>query len=259
MIRLLDESLEEFLRGEVPLRQGEIDVAFETPDKTWSAGITQPTLSVFLWDVRRSAHEARSGRISATGAGTNGYKLAPPRVACRYHLTAWASDPRDEHRILSSVLATLLPLRTMPPQYLKGALAASKPPPDFRTGTPHVKDFVDFWSALQGKVKAGIDLVVTITIDSGVVLEAGPPIGSSSARSSDTTEPDRISESARVGGRVTDPTAVGAVVRSASDAALVGDDGTFWIDAAPGEEITVDTDPPKTATVPDSGPVWVED
>ncbi len=258
MIRLLDEGLEEMLKAEVSL-MADVDISFETPTKDWSAGITKPTLNVFLWDLRRSAQEARAGRVNVSRGGSNGYQLAPPRIACRYHITAWASDVRDEHRILSSVLATLLPLRTMPTQYVKGALAEAKPGPDFRVGSPHVKDFVDFWSALQGKLKAGIDLVATITVDSGAVLAAGPLIGTVGARSTDITEPARVSEASMVGGRVTDPSAVGAIVRAPADATMVNEDGNFWIRAEPGDEITVDTDPAKTTTVPDDGPIWVED
>jgi hypothetical protein len=35
----------------------------------------------------------------------------------------------------------------------------------------------DFWSALGGQLKPGLDIVVTATIDAAIAAEAGPPVG----------------------------------------------------------------------------------
>ena len=177
MIRLLDESLEEMLRTEVPLPAADIDVAFDTPDDEWSNGITRPTVNAFLWDVRRSAKESRAGRITREEASGVSYQTVPPRVAFRYHLTTWAADVRDEHQILGAMLVALLPIRQMPQRYLTEPLRAPLPAPDLRVAAHDAKDFVDFWSAMEGKLKAGLDVVVTATVDSNLVLPAGPPVG----------------------------------------------------------------------------------
>ena len=51
MLQLLDESLESFLRAEVPLGARDVDVAFDAPDKEWASQISRPTVNLFLWDI----------------------------------------------------------------------------------------------------------------------------------------------------------------------------------------------------------------
>ena len=57
MLNLLDESLEAFLRAEVPLPSKNVDVSFEAPDSDWGAGVTKPTLNLYLWDLRLNFDE----------------------------------------------------------------------------------------------------------------------------------------------------------------------------------------------------------
>ena len=52
MLHLLDESMEAFLRAEVPLSVRDVDVVFEAPDGDWAAGVSRPTVNLYLWDVR---------------------------------------------------------------------------------------------------------------------------------------------------------------------------------------------------------------
>ena len=61
MLNLLDESLETFLRAEVPLSAKAVDLSFEAPDSDWGAGVTKPTVNLYLWDVRRNVEGAQSG------------------------------------------------------------------------------------------------------------------------------------------------------------------------------------------------------
>ena len=65
------------------------------------------------------------------------------------------------------------------------------------------------------------------------------------------------SEARKVAGEVLDPAAVGARVRSPIGGAVVNPAGQFLISARPGDEIVVETDPPRTAVVPDTGGVRV--
>ena len=87
MLHLLDETLEAFLRAEVPLPR-HVDVAFDAPDGEWSAALSsRPTVDLYLWDVRRNTQrattESRWSRRTAAG-------VPPPlpRVDCRYLVTA---------------------------------------------------------------------------------------------------------------------------------------------------------------------------
>jgi hypothetical protein len=52
MFQLLDDVLEAHLRNTVPLDRS-IDVSFAIPDREWSAGLSRPTVSAYLWDIKR--------------------------------------------------------------------------------------------------------------------------------------------------------------------------------------------------------------
>src|SRR5215469_724524 len=120
MLNLLDESLEEFLRVVVPLPRREIEVSFEAPDKDWAAKVAKPTINLYLWDVRRNLSERDLGVESVVDDDGQVLLRAPlPRVDCRYLVTAWTSDIRDEHSLLGNALAAILRYPELERQYLQ--------------------------------------------------------------------------------------------------------------------------------------------
>src|SRR3954464_4527352 len=122
MLNLLDESLEEFLRTVVPLPKREIDISFDAPDKDWSARVSRPTINMYLWDVRRNVSEREMGMETVHDANGRPHRRSPlPRVDCRYLVTAWTADIRDEHSLLGAVLAALLQREEIGAEYLRGA------------------------------------------------------------------------------------------------------------------------------------------
>lgn len=249
MLQLLDESLEDFLRAEVGLTKDEVDIVFEAPDDEWRAGVTKPTVNLFLWDIRRSTDEASAGREQIEKDGTVYWRMRPPRMVFRYLCTAWTNEVQDEHRLLGLCLAAFLANRSLPEQYLKGVVADMEPGPTVRVAAHDAKDFAEFWSALEGQLKPGLDLIVSAVVDPNVLVPAGEPTEDVGFRTSDVNEPDRTSETRRVGGRIEDPEAVGAVVRSPRGSTVVGDEGEFLIPAEPGDEIVVETADPVTMLV----------
>lgn len=109
MLNLLDESLEHFLRVVVPLPNRDIDVAFEAPDRDWAAGVSRPTINLYLWDVRPNTDEREFGMEDVTdGQRRIGRRSPRPRIDCRFLVTAWTSEVRDEHSLLGRVLVALL-------------------------------------------------------------------------------------------------------------------------------------------------------
>ena len=122
MLELIDEGLEAFFRGSVPLSPVDVDVAFEAPDKDWTAKLTRPTVNLFLWDIRRSVN-SRSGMRTVEVDGTMVHQPAHPVVELRYLITAWTSDHSDERGLLAGVMRALLtygqpfPASTSPPPY----------------------------------------------------------------------------------------------------------------------------------------------
>lgn len=165
MLNLLDESLEEFLRTVVPLPRQEIDVSFDKPDREWAARVAKPTVNLYLWDVRRNTAEREYGGKPLTGKDN---RAALARVNCRYLVTAWTSDIRDEHSLLGLALTAILRYPELGRQYLRGGYASVTPLPRLRLGEGNGPDSADFWSAIGGTLKPGLDLVVTATVDSAL-------------------------------------------------------------------------------------------
>ena len=254
MLNLLDESLETFLRAEVPLPPRSVDVSFEPPDSDWSAGVTKPTIDLYLWDVRRSAGDTESGfEIVEDEDGKKSRRAPKPRVDCRYLITAWTSEIHDEHALLGQVLASLLTHDYLPERHLADLYAKVRPLPTLSVASSGAQDQSDFWSALGGQLKPGLDLVVTATVDAGIAWEVGPPVDRYRIAIKDTSDDGLVSESAFVGGRAEG--AAGTTVWSPRGSAALSPDGEFLVRANRGDKVTVDAEPGAAGKVPKKGPV----
>jgi Pvc16 N-terminal domain len=176
MLQLLDESLEAFLRSAVPLPVREVDIAFEAPDRDWSAGVSRPTIDLYLWDVRPNLGEREFGVVDINTKNGRRRQESLPRVDCRYLVTAWTSDVGDEHSLLGRVLGALLLHPVMDAEHLVPRLADVLPLPSLELRGGAGSENSDFWSALGGQLKPGLDLVVTATVDAAALHEAGPPV-----------------------------------------------------------------------------------
>ena len=112
----LDDALREFLIRELPINDGEIDIAFDQPKREWSSRLSRPTLNVFLRDIRENV-KLRS-HSPGYDVAINGDHATLSRqglyLDLYYMVTAWATDPADEHRILARALASLLRYRYLP-------------------------------------------------------------------------------------------------------------------------------------------------
>lgn len=162
MINVVDRALERYLREQVPLRESTIGVSFDPPDRDWCAGLNRPTVNVFLWDVSRAAKTAYSGIDERrTDQGTE-RRPVNPGVELHYLLTAWASAVSDEHQVLGSVLAAVLrrgviPRDTLPEGVVDGPCRIALDTPEHRVPG-------EFWSALGGRLKPGLQLKVTLRL-----------------------------------------------------------------------------------------------
>jgi hypothetical protein len=237
MLNLLDESLEEFLRAAVPLPKREIDVSFDAPDKDWSARVSRPTINVYLWDVRRNVSERDLGMQTVHDGNGHPHRRAPlPRINCRYLVTAWTADIRDEHSLLGATLVALLRHSELDREYLQGAYRDVERVPSIEVGTGEGADNSDFWSALGGQLKPGLDVTVTATVDSSLLVAAGPPV----LRYSIIATPaggDPV-ERLFVGGRSEEQ--AGTLVSTPHGATEVGPEGTYLVPAEVGDQISVE-------------------
>ncbi len=204
MLHLLDDSLEAFLRDAVPLPKREVDVAFEAPDRDWAARVSRPTVNLYLWDVRHNLDERSGGVEVVTGEDGHSHRRVPlPRIDCRYLVTAWTSEVRDEHSLLGATLCALLRHCELDQKYLPAPYSAVQPRPSIAVAASNGTDNSDFWSALGGQLKPGLDVVVTATVDAALLVAVAPPVQRYTIRT--TAQGSDAGERLLVGGHTTEP------------------------------------------------------
>jgi len=178
----LDATLAAMLRAELSLQN--VTVSFATPDDQFPpTSVVLPAIVLFLYDVREN-YELRTDQweLDRQPGGVATRRRAPSRVDCSYLITAWASatapdPPADEHRLLGEVMRVLLQHRTVPETYLRGELAGQEPPLRARLMTDNLLQSIgEFWQAMGGKPKATLHYAVTISVDVGEPVPAGPAV-----------------------------------------------------------------------------------
>jgi hypothetical protein len=258
MFHLIDSALEQCLRAEVPLPSADVDVAFNAPAKDWSARLSRPTVNLFLWDIRRSSAKQRAGVEEVEIEGRK-FRRVPPRVIeMRYLITAWSSEHRDEHQLLGNVASTILAHRSIPNNYLPDGfeLPDGKPVAMSLTTTSDLKPN-DFWSSIDGQLKPGLDIVVTFRVATTLTEVAEPATGVDLGVG-DTRDPTRTSSRSYVTGHIADPDAVGRIVRTRRGKATVQETGNFVVPGEPGEQLTIESEPPVTTEIPADGRLELE-
>ena len=119
----LDEALRTLLKRELERHGFEgVEIAFDAPATDWSAKLTNPTVNLFLYDLRE---DVANSEASTRNMRINGAQIAAPppmRLEVTYSVTAWTKAVEDEHRLLSQVLAILFSHVSLP------AGSARRPP-----------------------------------------------------------------------------------------------------------------------------------
>ncbi|MFF4514158.1 DUF4255 domain-containing protein [Streptomyces mirabilis] len=179
MIHEVDEVLKGLLRSGALAGSG-IEVAFDAPSREWAARRNAPAINAYLYDIREDVRRRERGAMAVRDErGIVLRRRQPPRwFRLSYLVTAWTKQPQDEHRLLSAVLATLLPHEILPPHALPDALAALGLSVPLSVANLHTesRSLAEIWSALGGELKPSLDLVVTAPFPSFPEYDAGPPV-----------------------------------------------------------------------------------
>ena len=181
MLQDLDATLATLLDSELSMQN--VAVSFAAPDNQFPPStVTLPAVAFFLYDVREN-FDLRSGRREVDRADGSFTRTPPPvRVDCSYLITAWASesapDPAaDEHRLLGEVMKVLLRHRKIPENYLRGELAGQEPPlPAKIIGETQLQSMGELWQAMGGRPKATLHYAVTVSVNAGEPMPAGPAV-----------------------------------------------------------------------------------
>lgn len=196
MLHVLDDVLEQHLRKTVPLGR-DIAVSFAMPDREWSTGITRPTVNAFLWDIRREDKRTGSGVELVGNGDAKTRRLALPRVRVSYFISTWTGDLRDEHVLLGRLLQGLLRVRRLDMDEMPPEFATLGSPIELLINTSETRASKDFWAAVDGKFRPGIDLQVILPVDPGFGTLAGPPTEGIGIKTTDSRQPTRQSERVR--------------------------------------------------------------
>jgi hypothetical protein len=211
----LDEALRTLLRRELERHGFEgVDIAFDAPSKEWSGKLTNPTVDLFLYDIRESVDRAVASPTEHRG-GAQATVVPPPlRLELTYAVTAWTKAVEDEHRLLSQILAILVSYRHLPEEVLNGRRDDARlRAVETLVGRPR-EEKADFWTSVGGEFKASIDFVAHLTIESGATFVRGPEVRTTTLRTRRADGPaSTMTELHRLGGTVRD--ADGAPVRDA--------------------------------------------
>ncbi|WP_399886306.1 DUF4255 domain-containing protein [Streptomyces sp. BBFR51] len=179
MIHEVDEVLKSLLKSGALTGSG-IDVAFEAPTRDWAARRNAPVVNSYLYDIREDVGRRQRGQMPVRDQDDVIVKRRrPPRwFRLSYLVTAWTKTPQDEHRLLSAVLATLLPHEALAPSELPASLGALGLSVPLTVAGVHTesRSLAEIWSALGGELKPSLDLVVTVPFPAVPDYDAGPPV-----------------------------------------------------------------------------------
>jgi hypothetical protein len=165
VIQFVDQAIEGFLRQRVPLPEATVELSFDAPDRAWGAAVTRPTVNLFLWQIKRNVLRSQTG-LQQRQAVEGGIERRPasPVVDMHYLVTTWASEQDDEHLLLGSVLTCLLSFPKLPEEHIPAQLPRDGPL-GLALASEGLRSPGEFWSALGGRLKPGLEMEVTVPID----------------------------------------------------------------------------------------------
>lgn len=169
MIADLDETIRQLIVKELPIRNNEIDIAFDQPKREWSARLTKPTINLFMYDLRENV-QYRNRNWSAPQSSRDGrsvtMKTQPFRIDCYYAMTVWATEPEDEHRLLTSTLLAMFRHSVFPGDYLIGQMQEQPYSVPLKVSDPeHLKNPTELWGVIDNEMRPTVSVMTTIALD----------------------------------------------------------------------------------------------
>lgn len=179
VIHEVDEVLKGLLRGGALAGSG-IELSFDVPTRDWAARRNAPVVNAYLYDIREDSSRRQRGHTAIRDdRDVVVRRRRPPRwFRLSYLVTAWTKTPQDEHRLLSAVLATLLPHELLSAETLPGSLGRLGMTVPVTVGVmpTESRSLAEIWSALGGELKPSLDLTVTVPFTAYPDYDAGPPV-----------------------------------------------------------------------------------
>ncbi|MEM7344709.1 MAG: Pvc16 family protein [Chloroflexota bacterium] len=167
MIDDLNEALRELLKRELPVKNGEVEIAFEQPKREWSARLSRPTLNIFLYEMQENTKLRQQPSWGVTGR-SNGIATQarePLRMDLRYMITAWATEAEDEYRLLGRSLMAFSRFDTIPEELLPDSLQNQPVGIPLEIAQPStLQNATDLWSVLDNEMKPALACSITLAV-----------------------------------------------------------------------------------------------
>lgn len=190
MIDRVDEALRRLLHRDLPVKNGEIDIEFDQPNREWSARLSRPTLNLFLYDMRENTHLRQPSpqwQVSRNDDSSVTQRRRPVRVDLFYAITAWATEPADEHRLLTRTLGALFRNPFIPDDLLPQELQDQPAPIAIEVAQQEMlQNLSDFWNALDNRIRPAITCRITVAVDPYAPIST-PVVGERELTFRDTT------------------------------------------------------------------------
>jgi hypothetical protein len=168
MIDDLDDALRDLLIREMPIKGNEIDISFGQPNKEWSSRLSRPTLNLYLHDIRENPTLRRDQNFAELERRPDSvvHRRPPLRIALHYLVTAWATAPEDEHRMLARALLALLRYQELPDDVLPEGLQDQPSPIPLKVAQADMLEKPsDIWSVLDNQQRPGITFTATLAFN----------------------------------------------------------------------------------------------
>ena len=174
MFAEIDDSIRQLLIQRGKLDSGEVDVSFQMPTRQWAAGISRPTVNLYLFDIRENTELKNPNPwVVRRGPDNTAIKSRPDvRMDLTYKVTAFATTVEDEHRLLARTLVTFLQNPSLPAGVLHSSLGDEEIPTMVTSNSPG-QGMADFWAAMNNDVRPSLDYRVTASIDLSQEIEVG--------------------------------------------------------------------------------------
>jgi hypothetical protein len=156
-------------------------VRFETPAPAWAQAPPEvPLLAAHLHDIRESAQPPSADAVLArddAGRAT-GWQLPVRRYRVSYLLTAWTSDgPASQHDLLGAILAGCSTVEAIPPDCLRGILAAQAHPVLLSCApADHAPAAPEFWPSLGIPARTSLSLLLVVPVVPPLITDLAPPV-----------------------------------------------------------------------------------
>ncbi len=265
MIDDIDEALRQLLIRDLPIKNSEVDIAFNQPKREWSSRVSRPTLNLYLYDIRENAKLRQHTPIFEVERSDDGKLVSQRprsiRIDLMYMITAWATDPGDEHRLLSRSLMTFLRHRCLPDDLVPEAFAETGVMVPINVAQRDMFEKPsDLWGVMDNEMRPAYAMMLTVAFNPHVpvvspsVRSAQVGLGQSERPASGEMSAADGQARARIGGQLRGKNgkpfegARMALLERGKDI-VVRDDGVFVISNLPEGKYTLEI------TVPGRQPV----